>query len=113
MIHLQQALRAWGTPDFNDALKHELEQLPAEQLPLQQGLAHSSYVSGESFKVMVINATDAGPLLRCKVGVFYTGIIAGCSCADDPSPTDVQPEYCDLQLEIDKATATTAITLLP
>jgi hypothetical protein len=113
MICLKQALRAWGSSDFNGELQRELEQFPAEQLPLQQGLAHSSYVSGEPFRVMVIGAVDEGAVLRAKVGIFYTGIIAGCSCADDPSPTDVQQEYCDLQLEIDKNTAATTVTLLP
>jgi hypothetical protein len=47
-----------------------------------------------------------------KAGVFYTGIIAGCSCSDDPSPVDEQNEYCDLLFTIDKLTAETQITLL-
>jgi hypothetical protein len=112
MIYLKQARQSWNSPAFADEIKLELEQLTAEQLPLQQGLSHSSYVSKEPFKVMVISVTDEGATIRVKVGIFYTGIIAGCSCSDDPGPTDVQQEYCDLLLDIDKSTAATAITLI-
>ena len=112
MITLRQALRGWGSPAFEAELRRELELLPATQLPLQQGLAHSSYVSGEPFRVMVLGVSDAEGVLQARVGIFYSGVIAGCNCADDPTPIDVQPEYCELQLTIDKATAETAVTLL-
>jgi hypothetical protein len=46
------------------------------------------------------------------VGVFFSGIITGCSCADDPTPVETQNEYCELLFAIDKATAETTITLL-
>lgn len=112
MIYLKHALKSWNTPGFEAELKQELEQLKAEQLPLQQGLSHSSYVSGEPFKVMVVSVSDEEATIRVKAGIFYTGIIAGCSCSDDPGPTDVQPEYCDVWLDIDKTTAATTLTLI-
>lgn len=112
MITLSQSLAAWGDSRFAEQFKDEVEALPAEQLPLQQGLSLSSYVSAEPFKVMVINSGETAGEIQVKAGVFYTGIIAGCSCADDPSPTDVQPEYCELQFEIDKASGAARLTLL-
>ncbi len=112
MIHLKQALGAWGTPEFNDRFKAEVEALPAEALPLQQGLSLSSCVSSEPFKAMLISAAEEPEVIRVKAGIFYSGIIAGCSCSDDPSPTDVQAEYCDLQFAIDKETGKTMVTLL-
>ncbi|MEN8169222.1 MAG: hypothetical protein ABFS08_03280 [Pseudomonadota bacterium] len=113
MINLKQSLSAWGTATFKEVLKDELEQLKAEELPLQQGLSLSSYVSAEPFKVMVINVADDESMIRVKAGIFFTGIIAGCSCSDDPSPTDVQPEYCEVRFEINKQSAATAVVLLP
>ena len=89
-----------------------LEQLPADQLPLQQGLSLSSYVSAEPFKVMVISEGADQAVIRIKAGIFYSGIIAGCSCSDDPAPTDVQQEYCDLQFVIDTRSAETSVSLL-
>jgi hypothetical protein len=112
VLSLKQSQAAWGHPDFNGAFKAEVEQLPHDALPLQQGLALSSYVSHEPFKVMVISSSEDDRHIHVKAGVFYSGIIAGCSCADDPTPTDVQAEYCDLQFDIDKQGGETHITLL-
>ena len=112
MIKLTQALAAWNSLEFKQQFKAEVEQLPADQLPLQKGLSLSSYVSAEPFKVMVISVTDDESTIHVKAGFFYSGIIAGCSCSDDPSPTDVQPEYCDVRFDIDKATAETTYSLI-
>jgi hypothetical protein len=112
MIRLQKSLKAWGTPDFEAILKREIEQLDAAQLPLQQGLALSSHVTDRPFQAMVIGVREAPGVIRVKAGIFYTGVIAGCSCADDPTPIDEQNEYCVVQLDIDRATADATVTLL-
>jgi hypothetical protein len=112
MIQLPESLNAWGTPEFRDVAKQEIERLDAAELPLQQGLARSSYVTERPFQAMVIGADDSSGPLRVKAGIFYTGIIAGCSCADDPTPIDEQTEYCVVQFDIDRATAAATVTLL-
>ncbi|MHB1215983.1 MAG: hypothetical protein ACYCY9_13460 [Thiobacillus sp.] len=112
MIRLPHSLNAWGTSAFNDVLGQELSQLDAADLPLQQGLAGSSHVSARPFQTMLISARENAGLLRVKVGIFYGGVIAGCSCADDPTPVDEQNEYCVVRLDIDMTTAETAVTLL-
>ena len=113
MIRLTETLRALDTPEFESALKRELERLDAASLPLQEGLKRGSHVADDSFSVMVIKVADEPNGIRAKVAVFYSGIIAGCSCADDPTPIDTHPEYCELQVDIDAATAETVFTLLP
>mgnify|MGYP000698389538 CR=1 FL=1 len=112
MSQLPQSALAWNTPEFEDVLKREIEQLDAEELPLQQGLASSSYVTDRPFQAMIIGVSEEAGLIRAKAGIFYTGIIAGCSCADDPTPIDEQTEYCVVQFDIDRATAETTVTLL-
>ena len=112
MIRLTKTLAAWGTPDFEDTLKEEIEQLGAEQLPLQQGLSTSSYALDNKVKVRIISASEEANYIHAKVGIFYTGIIAGCSCADDPTPINENNEYCEVQLEINRTTAETTVTLL-
>lgn len=111
MIKLSKTLNAWQTPDFDAVLKTEIESLDPAALPLQQGLSQSSYVSGEKFSVMIINVSDREGFIRVKTGIFYSGVIAGCNCADDPSPVDEQTEYCEVIFEIDKATAKTTVSL--
>lgn len=106
------ALSAWGTSAFEVVLKHEIEQMDAALLPLQQGLSQSSYTDGANRSVAILSSADEAGFIRVKTGIFYTGIIAGCSCADDPTPMSELNEYCEVQFDIDKQTAETTITLL-
>jgi hypothetical protein len=112
MVHLPKTRDAWKTPGFDQILKGELEAIDASQLPLQQGLTLSSMVSPEPFSAIVIDKDENKEFIRCRVSIIYAGIIAGCSCADDPTPLDRQTEYCELLLEIDKESAETRVILL-
>lgn len=113
MIRVIKSLYAWGTSDFKDALKKELEQLDPEQLPLQQGLSAGSHVQGDKFTVLILGVSEENDFIHARAGIFYTSIIAGCSCADDPTPVSELNEYCEVQLDIDKKTAEAKVTLLP
>ena len=113
MIRLAKALAAWGTPEFDAALKRELEQLPMDALPLQAGLSASSYVlDNRNIQAMVIDAHEQAGHVRAKVGIFYSGILGGCACADDPTPVNENSEYCVVQFDIDRDTADTVATLV-
>lgn len=112
MPRLPESLKAWDTPGFRDILKREIEQLDPAELPLQQGLTRSSHVTDRPFQVMILGAHEEDGLLQVKAGIFYAGIIAGCSCADDPTPIDEIEEYCVVQFDIDRRTADTTVTLL-
>lgn len=112
-IRLTKALSAWATGEFKDVLKRELEQLGAEQLPLQQGLSAGSYALDRDITVMILGVSGEAELIRARVGIFYHATIAGCSCADDPTPVDEHSEYCEVQVEIEKTTSEAKVTLLP
>lgn len=111
MIRLDQTLLAWGTPDFKAILKQEVARV-ADQLPLQQGLSSGNYVTDDPVTVMVNSVAEMENSIRVRVGIFYQGMLGGCSCADDPTPTSESNEYCEMQLDIDKTTAATAVTLI-
>lgn len=112
MIRLTKTLNAWGTPGFEDMFKGEVEQLDADRLPLQQALSTSSHVTDSQRTVTIIRTSEDEDLIHIKAGIFYSGIIAGCSCADDPTPIDEQNEYCVVHIDIHKQTAEATITLL-
>jgi hypothetical protein len=112
MIRLDKSLRAWGTPDFEAALKQEIAQLEADHLPLQQGLSTGNYVTADPITVMINSVAEMENIIRIKVGIFYQGVLGGCSCADDPTPTSESNEYCEVQLDIDKASAATSVVLV-
>jgi len=86
--------------------------MTGEQLPLQKGLTSSSHALDDKLKAVIISVVDEGQFIRAKAGICYTGIIAGCNCADDPSPVNEENEYCEVQLDIDKSTAGTTVILL-
>lgn len=105
MIYLSQSLLAWNSPNFDDVLKREIGQLDAAQIPLQQGLSATSYALDDKFDVMIISVADDPGFIHAKVGIFYCGILGGCSCADDPTPIEPQSEYCEVRVTINKTTA--------
>ncbi len=111
MLSLPESLRAWGTSGFEAALKRELAQHAAD-LPLQHGLALSNAVVDAPITPVIERVAEEGNTIRVKVGIFYSGIVSGCSCENDPTPTPENTEYCEVLLAIDKATAATEVTLL-
>ncbi len=101
MLRLPRAVRAWNTSDFEEVLAKEVAELGLEHLPLQQGLSFSSVALDHNLKIVVLDVKDRETSASIKLGAFYNGIVAGCSCADDPTPTDEVNEYCELIVEID------------
>ncbi len=112
MIQLDQALQAWGTPDFEAVLKQEVAQLGIAQLPLQQGLSVGNYVLDEPLTVIINSVTELEEVIRVQVGIFFKGVIGGCSCADDPTSSSDINEYCEVLLQIKKSTAATTVDLV-
>lgn len=108
---LPATLAARGRPEFADTLKRELAALPVDRLPLTQALRQGSHVLDQPVGVRLIGA-DADQL-RLRVGIFFASLIAGCNCADDPSPVEPLPEYCELLVEIDADSAEAIVSLLP
>lgn len=112
MITLANSLSTWGSPEFARAFSNEVGALDSEQLPLQQGLMQSSHVSDSGFSVVILNSSDTSNTISVKTAIFYSGVIAGSCCSDDPTPLNEQTEYCELLIEISKSTAEAKITLL-
>ena len=113
MIRLSRSLAACGTPELRDTLRQEIEALGAGDLPLQQGLSAGSYALDRDLRVMILAVAEEPASIRVRAGVFFSSIIAGCSCADDPTPIDEQSEYCEVHLDIDRANGETTVALWP
>lgn len=112
-ILLLRALEASGSPDFENILKQEIEALGADRLPLVQALTAGNYIASNAIQAMILAVTQEKDCIRVKAGIFFEGILAGCSCADDPTPVEPQSEYCEIQFDIDRATARASVSLLP
>jgi hypothetical protein len=112
MIRLDKALCAWGTPDFEAVLKQEIEQLGVDHLPLQHGLSNGNYVTADPITMAINSVAEMDNVICVKAGIFYQGVLGGCSCADDPTPTSESNEYCEVRLDIDKTTAVAVVALV-
>jgi hypothetical protein len=111
-MNLSKTLAAWGSPEFEPLLKQEIAQLDRALLPLQQGLSAGGHVIEDGMEVMIIRVNESENLISAKVGIFYRSVIAGCSCADDPTPVDENSEYCELLVEIDGGTGEATVSLV-
>jgi hypothetical protein len=112
IIKLKKTLDAFDAPTFKDVMKDEVESLGIQLLPLQAGLTHGSYVSESKFIAMILGVSEETGVILVNASIFYTSIIAGCNCADDPSPIEEQTEYCEVQFKINKETAEATVNLL-
>ena len=111
-MRLTRTVRSWGTPGFRDVLKEEIERIGVDELPLRQALQRGNFLVDEK-PVVMINGIDAlEETIVARVGLFFAGIDTGSCCANDPTPVQPHHEYCVIQLEIDRATGKTRITLL-
>ncbi len=112
MVSLPKTLAAWGSPAFERVFKAETADLDAVLLPLQEGLSHSTNALADTFEFVLLAAREENDTLVLKAGIFYQGIVAGCGCADDPTPVEPQTEYCEVELTIHRPDARTKIVLL-
>lgn len=116
MLRLAQSAAAWSTPGFNATLATELEALgpqhPALHPVLQAGLTNTSAVADEPITISILGIDKEEGQIRARLGVFYAGVIAGCSCSDDPTPMDSLTERCELLLDLDCPTGSARLSLL-
>lgn len=112
LIALPLALKAWSGADFDTVIKREIATLAPDLLPLQKGLQHNNYAPGDDVSAIILHRGDEADFLSVKVGLFYSGITTGCSCADDPTPIDRNTEYCEVIFRINKHNAETVVSLI-
>ena len=110
MVRLADSLQHWQSGLFNRVLKRELENLPAGTLPLARAANRGGYIDDDRLSVTVISTEELAHQIQARVGIFFTEIISGCSCGDDPVPENA---YCEMRVSIAKTTAEAHFEVLP
>ncbi len=110
MPKLPDSLRDWNSPGFADTLRNEIEGLKPGTLPLLMGVSQGGVPDDRDIKAMVLSSAQTQDCIQARVGIFFSEILAGCSCGDDPMALNA---YCELQVSIDKATAEVEFAVLP
>ena len=99
MLNLHDALAFRNTREFSMQLKRAIEALDAGHLPLHQCVNQGGHVDASNMAVTVLNVTEVQDDIRARIGVFFTEVVGGCSCGDEPFE---QPVYCELGVTIDR-----------
>jgi hypothetical protein len=102
MVKLPETLRAWGTDRCAHLLKREILALKPGTLPLHLATKQGGMIQGGARDLTVLAVEDDGNSLLAHIGVFFTEVVGGCSCGDEPLTVD---SYCELKLRIDKRSA--------
>ncbi|MBE9516480.1 MAG: glucosamine--fructose-6-phosphate aminotransferase [Proteobacteria bacterium] len=109
MEKLAKSLRDWNTSAFSQTLKAEVEALKAGVLPLHHAVTQGGNVDDSNISVTVLYAKESEADIEVRAGIFFTEVVGGCSCGDDPFSVNA---YCEMTLKIDKSTAETAFKAL-
>jgi len=111
-LRLPASLAAWGQAGFADTCRDELAALDRRHLPLQAGLQRGGMVHDGPHTPLILDHHATPEAVVVRAGIVYGGIVAGCNCADDPSPIEPMPEYCEIEVRIDRASSLARIRLL-
>jgi len=102
MPKLPETVQPCNSSCFEKVLKRELENLPSGILPLEKGTNRGGFVDDSDISASVISVKQDENEVRALVGIFFTEIIVGCSCGDDPMAENA---YCEILISIDKTTS--------
>lgn len=109
MIQLTRSLSCWGTPEFRQSFITEVSGLSLEQIPLQQAMRVGNMASKHNLDIMINKQNEDSEFIYIHTGIFFSSLISGCSCADDPTPVDYNTEYGEMLFRIDKKCGDTLI----
>lgn len=112
MLYLNKSLKASQTEQFKQVFIEEIMSLNLDQLPLQKALRMGSFAINDNLQIMINRISEQNNNLIINTSIFFSSIIAGCNCADDPSPIELNTEYCEMQFSINKSNAQTEIDIL-
>ena len=86
---------------FTRSLKNYIEDLPSNTLPLNQRTTQGGIVDDSNISASILSVSNTDDFIQAKTGVFFTEIVGGCSCGDDPVSLNV---YCEIIVFFNKHT---------
>lgn len=101
MLKLLHTIEEYDPETLIRTLKRELESGVGANLPLDKGASEGGYCDPTDLEVTVLGIKQDNHYLHARIGVFFTEIVANCSCGDEPTN---KPAYCEMLLSIDRAT---------
>ncbi|MBF0257005.1 MAG: hypothetical protein HQL47_11245, partial [Gammaproteobacteria bacterium] len=95
-MQLPDSLAALGRPEFAQLLNAELRACsnqPPLQQALQRAMRQGSQVLESDLQIQLQSLSVENEALQLRLGVFFSSLIAGCNCADEPLTPDLSLEH--------------------
>lgn len=105
-FNLVDSVGAFGTPAFAEILRRELLALPDGILTIEG--EQGGLIDPASLGLTLLSSRTDAERIEVAVGVFYTEIVGGCSCGDEPFGVNGYVELC---LRIERADGASVILL--
>jgi len=99
-IRLRHCLEAEDSESFKHRLASAVKALPAGSLPLQAGCEQGGLVDDSDILASVLSVEQDKDRFLARVGIFFTEIVGGCNCNDDPLEVNA---YCVLEVAINRS----------
>lgn len=109
MITLDKSLATWGSDDFKNVLKAEIESLEHKHLPLHLAICQGGQVEASKISALINSSCEENNQIIVQIGIFFNEVTAGCNCSDEPA---IDNTYCDIEVHIDSKSAATTFTLI-
>lgn len=91
------------------AIKADLEAMHPDRLPLHLATTQGGVVEPRGLTASVLRVSRDGDRLHARAGVFFTEVVGGCNCHDDPIRAN---GYCVLGIDLDAVSGTVHFELL-
>lgn len=100
-INLRHCLETTDAAELKRRLAAALGRLPTGTVPLRHGCDQGGLVDDRNISASVLGLEQTADHLTARVGVFFTEIVGGCNCNDDPLQVNA---YCVVELIIERTT---------
>ena len=94
---LRECIKLEDARDFKHCLVSAIKALPPGSLPLQACCEQGGIADDRRISVSLLDMQRDHERISARVGVFFTEVIGGCNCHDDPLEAN---RYCVLKVLI-------------
>ena len=108
-IRLRDCIEAEDSERFKQRLASALNVLPSGSLPLQAGCEQGGLVDDRNISASVLSVEQDKDRFLARVGIFFTEVVGGCNCNDDPLEVNA---YCVLEVAISRGDGVAKFTPL-
>jgi len=98
-IRLRDCRELKDAESFKQRLAAALKALPGGSLPLHTGCEQGGLVDDSNISASVLSVEQDKDRFLARVGIFFTEIVGGCNCNDDPLEVNA---YCVLEVTINR-----------